>query len=357
MVAEPGTERYPSAALSEFMATVLMQHGMPSADAQLSAAILIDADLTGIDTHGIANFATHAHYVPGLRSGMVDPRAEVRVLRDAPVAAAWDSGRGFGPVIAHQAMTAAIAKAQRSGVGMVTVRDARHFGANGYFAELAARAGLLAMVTTNTPVVGVPPGALRPVVGPNPFAFAAPVEDGAPLVLDISMTAVSGSRVNVARQDGLAVPEGWVVDANGEPSTDPAVSRSGGGLELLGGRVAGHKGYALALMIDTLGILAGNGSGIWQRGAPGTWTQGQWFAAWRVDLFLDPAEFRAELLRLAEYLHAVPTRSGGRLALPGERRAACRVERSAAGIPLRPAVVEELRQLAAETGVPFPEPS
>jgi LDH2 family malate/lactate/ureidoglycolate dehydrogenase len=263
-------------------------------------------------------------------------------------------------------MTAAIAKAQASGIGMVTVHNARHFGANGYFAELAARAGMVAMVSANNPVSGIPPRALRPVVGPNPFAFAAPTGAGTPpLVFDISMTAASGSKVNRAHLAGKPVPLGWVVDADGVPTTDAAASRNGGGMELLGGQVAGHKGYALALMVDTLGIMSGNGSGLWQSGltaetrtpsAPSTWTQGQWFAAWRPDLFIDTDEFTAHLRQLADDVHEVPTRDGGHVLLPGERRAACRADRLANGIPLSEEVVAPLRALAEQAGVPFPEP-
>lgn len=349
--------RYPSEALTRFTADVLIRHGMPQSDARLAASILIDADLSGVDTHGIANLATHDHYARGLRSGHVVPRPEVAVLRDSPVAAAWDSGGGFGSVIAHRAMAAAMDKAEKSGIGMVTIRDGRHFGANGYFAEMAARRGMLAMVSANTPVAGMPPDARRPVVGPNPFAFAAPLGVGVPLVLDISMTAASGSKVIQAHRAGRPVPEGWVMDAHGESTDDPAAMHAGGALELLGGRVAGHKGYGLALMVDALGMLAGNGSGVWQSGRPGTWTQGQWFACWRTDLFLEPDEFSAEMQRLADHLHEVPTTSGSRLQMPGERRAACRAERARQGIPLPGEIVSPLLRLAAETDTAFPEPA
>jgi LDH2 family malate/lactate/ureidoglycolate dehydrogenase len=259
-------------------------------------------------------------------------------------------------VLAHQAMEAAIAKADASGIGMVTVRDGRHFGANGYFAEMAARRGLIGMVTANTPVSSFPPGGLRRVVGTNPFAFAAPAGDGAPLVLDMAMTGVSGSKVIAASRAGRPVPEGWVVDADGNTTTDPDALMSGrGSLDLLGAPVAAHKGYGLALMVDALGILAGNGSGIWQ-GSAGTWTQGQWFAAWRIDLFIDPDDFIAELRRVADYVHGVPAKPGAKVLLPGERRAACRLERAQHGIPLAEPLIAQLEQLGSETGVEFPAP-
>src|SRR5262249_25488428 len=155
-----------------------------------------------------------------------------------------------------------------------------------------------------------PPGGLRPVVGTNPFAFAAPLGDRPPLVVDMAVTAASGSKVIAAHLARRAVPEGWVVDAGGNPTTEPAVSRSGGGLDLPGGPVAGHKGYGLALMVDALGILAGNGSGIWQAAYSPEWSQGQWFAAWQVDLFIDREAFLAEMQRVADYVHQVPAQPG-----------------------------------------------
>ena len=220
---------------------------------------------------------------------------------------------------------------------------------------MAARRGMLGMVASNTPVAAFPPGGLRPVVGTNPFAFAAPVGEGPPLVVDISMTAVSGSKVIAARLAGDSIPEGWVLDAEGNPTTDPQVAFAAGGLELLGGAVARHKGYGLGLMIDTLGILAGNGSGIWQRGTP-TWTQGQWFAAWRVDLFTEPDAFLLEMRRVADYVHETPARRGATVALPGERRAASRLERTRHGVPIEDGLAGRLRELGEQTGVRFPAP-
>jgi LDH2 family malate/lactate/ureidoglycolate dehydrogenase len=171
------------------------------------------------------------------------------------------------------------------------------------------------------------------------------------------MTAVSGSKVIAASRAGRPVPEGWVLDADGEATTDPNAQLTGGGsLELLGAPVAAHKGYGLALMVDVFGILGGNGSGIWQTTWP-TWTQGQLFAAWRLDLFIDPGDFLAEMRRVADYVHGVPAKPDATVLLPGERRAASRIERAEHGVPLGDELVAALRQLAYETGAKFPEPA
>ena len=350
--------RYPSDGVLRYVASVLEHFGLPAADAAIGAKVLVDADLCGVDDHGIVNLAKNPHYVGGLRSGHVNPRPEITVLRDAPVAAACDSGGGFGPLIAYRAMEAAVAKAEVSGIGMITVRDGRHFGANGYFAEMAARRGHMAMVACNTPAGAFPPGGLRPVVGTNPLAFAAPVGGGPPLVVDIAMTTASGAKILLARKNGEPVPEGWLLDATGQPTTDASARHAGGSFDLLGGQAARHKGYGLALMVDALSILAGTGSGLWQPtgGRSGDWVHGQWFAVWRLDLFIEPADFVAEMRRMAEYIHEVPSTTGERVLLPGERRARCRADRFANGIPLAPGIVADLRSLGSEIGVDFPDP-
>jgi len=347
--------RYPSEGLREFMAGVLRHLGLSETDAAIGAAILNDADLAGIDTHGIVNFPTHLHYVKGLQCGAVDPAPTITVLRDSPVAAAWDSGRGFGPVVAYRAMEAAIAKADATGIGMITVRNGCHFGANGYYAEMAARGDRAGMVAANTIAATFPPGGLEPAVGTNPLAFAAPVGGAHPLVVDIALTTVSGSKVMGARRRGEPVPLGWVVDAEGRPTTDPAASSAGGSILPLGGAEAGHKGYGLALMVDVLGILSGTGSGLWQHYTP-EWRQGQWFAAWRIDAFVDPDEFRAEMRQLVDHIHSIRPMPGSTVLVPGDRRAACRAARASSGIPLDDDIAEQCREVAAASRVMFPEP-
>ncbi len=347
--------RYPFHGLHRFVAEALTRLGMPPGDAGIVATILLDADLAGVDTHGIANLPSHAHYARGLKSGAVDPTAEPIVLRDSPVAAAWDSNRAFGLLTAYRAMEAAIAKAEAVGVGMVTIRDARHFGAGGYYAEMAVHHGMIGMVASNTPPAGIPPGGTTPLVGTNPLAFAAPAGEGPPFVVDLAMTVVSGTKAMVEAAAGNPVPPGWFVGPDGNPNTDPNTLRTGG-LEMVGGQLAGHKGFGLALMVDTLGILAGNGSGLWQTAFGDSWSQGQWFAAWRIDLFIDPDEFLAEMQRLVDHVQGSPARPGERVIMPGRRRADSRADRMATGVPISQKVTARLLRLAEETGAGFPAP-
>jgi LDH2 family malate/lactate/ureidoglycolate dehydrogenase len=347
--------RYPAAAVRDWLAAVLASYGMPAFDAALGAEVLLDADLTGIETHGLANLGGHPHYAPGLESGAVRADLAVEVLRESPVTAAWDAGRGFGPVVAHRAMATAIAKADEHGVGMVTVRDGCHLGAAGYFARMAAERGLIGMVMSHTAPSAIPPGGAAPGVGTNPLAVGAPVRGRAPFVFDMAVTAVAGTRVQVAQREGRRVPPGWIVDGEGRPTTDPT---DYAGLLLLGAGPAGggHKGFGLGLVVDILsGLLSGTGSGLFQRFGP-QWRIGYWLAAVRVDAFVDPEEFDLEMLRLVDALHALPPAPGSAGVLfPGERGSASRADRAARGIPLDGAVVRACAELGERRGHAFPQ--
>ena len=348
--------RFGSDDLTAWVRGVLEHYGMPPDDAGLGAGVVVDADLSGVETHGLSNFGSHWHYAPGLRDGAVSVTPRVEVLRESAVTAAWDAGRGFGPVVAHRAMSAAIGKAESGGVGMVTVRDGCHFGAAGYFARMAAERHLVGMVMSNTAPATVPPGGRARVVGSNPLAVAAPVAGRAPFVLDMAITAAAGTKVQVARREGRPVPPGWIVDADGRPTTDPA---AWAGLSPLGAGPdgGGHKGFGLGMVVDILsGVLSGTGSGVFASFGP-DWRIGYWMAALRVDAFVDPGEFDREMVRMVDGVHATcPAPGSSGVLVPGERAAAARAERRRDGVPLDDAVVRSCRAVATETGLPFPSP-
>jgi LDH2 family malate/lactate/ureidoglycolate dehydrogenase len=333
---------------------------MPESDAAVGADALVDADLSGIDTHGISNFVGHWHYAPGLADGTVSPRPDIAVLRDSPVAASWDSGRGFGPVVAHRAMAAAIAKAAATGVGMVTVRGGCHFGAIGYIARMAPAHDMIGVVMSHTAPSAVAPGGLDKVFGTNPLAFAAPVAGRHPFALDMATTAAAGTKVVVARRRGERVPSGWLIDAEGQVTTDPEAHATGGALLPLGfgDGDAGHKGFGLGLVVDILsGVLSGTGSGLFQTFGP-QWRLGYWLAAWRVDAFVDADQFKGEMRRMVDAIHASrPAPGHAGVLVPGDRAEASRAERARTGISLDAAVVAQCVAVAEETGVAFPDPA
>lgn len=349
-----------SADLHEFLTSSLARLGLTASDADLCATILLDADLRGVGTHGIANFVWHLHYGPGLRDGSIKGRPDIEVLRDSPAAAAWDADRGFGPLVAHRAMSAAMAKAADVGVGMITVRNGCHFGAHAYYVDMAAANDMVAMTMSHTMPAAVAPGGLDRVVGTNPLGVGVPSADDHNFVLDMATTAISGTRAMFAERAGEPLPWGVATDAEGRITTDHAARAAGGALVPLGStpEAGAAKGLGLALVVDLLsGLLSGTGSGLHQSYGP-DWAQGYWFCAFRVDLFTDPTTFRDEVAATAGIVRSSRRADGAPpVRVPGDGSAAARRRHLATGVPLPDEVVSMCERFAGELGVAFPPPT
>lgn len=348
--------RFRAEDLRAFTAAVFVHFGVPAEDAEIAAEVLVDADLAGIESHGIAHLGAHRGYAPGLRTGIVNPRPHVRILRDSPVAATWDADAGLGVLTSKNAMDACIAKAQATGIGMITVTNGRHFGAAGYYAHMAAKHDLIGMAMCNVPPIAVAAGGRDRVYGTNPIAFGAPIEGQAPFLLDIATTTVAGGKLEIAMRQGKPIPAGWAVDADGNDATSPRALAAGGALLPLGSRLetSSHKGYGLGLMADILtGVLSGLGSGLFMDRP--TLVQAHWFAAWRIDAFRDLAEFKADMARLVDAIRATRPEPGREAVLiPGDLEHRARAEREAHGIPLDSETIDQLSALSAEAGTAWP---
>jgi L-2-hydroxycarboxylate dehydrogenase (NAD+) len=349
-------ERFSAESLTELTTKVFEKLGMPPEDAAIGAEVLIDADLSGIESHGIAHLPWHPGYAPGFKRGLVNPNPNVKVLRDSPVAATWDADGGLGVLIANRAMHACMEKAEAAGIGMVAVTNGRHFGAAGYYARIAAERDMIGMAMCNVPPLAVASGSLDRAYGTNPIAMGAPVENDHPFLLDIATTAVAGGKLEIAMRQGKGIPPGWAVDAEGNDTDDPSILRQKGALQPLGSWVetSSHKGYGLGIMVDVLtGVLPGMGSAIFN----GAGQQGWWFAAWRIDAFRDVAEFKADMKKMVDHLRGLRPRPGvERVLVAGDPEAMAREERTARGIPLDEETIDQLKELAAELEIPFPAP-
>ncbi len=351
--------RYNPATLRDFTAAVFAHYGVAEDDARRGAAVLIEADLSGIESHGIAHLPWHPGYAPGLKRGIVNPRPEIKVLRDSPVAASWDGDGGVGVIVGPKAMDACIEKARTTGMAMVTVANGRHFGAAGYYALEATKHDMVGMAMCNVPPIAVAGGSLERVYGTNPIAFGAPVQDDHPFLLDMATTAVAGGKLEIAMRQGKPIPAGWAVDANGEDTDDPAILRKGGALLPLGSRMetSSYKGSGLGLMVDVLtGVLSGAGSGLFLDRA--TLTQGYWFAALRIDAFRDVGDFKAEMKRMVDHIRATKPEPGREAVLtPGDPEYTQRAIREEHGIPLDRETIDQLTELGEEVGSAFPDPA
>ncbi len=349
------TSRVSADLLLRFTAEVFEKLGVPPADAAVAAAALVHADLLGIDSHGVARLATHPGYVRGLQRGLIAPRAELRVEHEAPATALLDGGNGLGVVVATRAMELAIAKARQAGTGMVAVSNTHHFGIASHYAMLALPHDMIGIAMTNAAPQVVPTFGKRAMLGTNPISIAAPAGDERPFVVDIASSVVSAGKVGLVAQAGGAIPDGWLVDREGVPTTDPQALWTGGALLPLGSRpeLGSYKGYGLAVAVDVLcGVLSGAGySPILDATS---WKTGHFLAALRIDAFRPAAHFKAMMDEMIRGLKAAePAPGAERVYVHGEKELATEEERRRLGVPLHPEVVASLRALGQELGVPF----
>ncbi|MFC7157808.1 Ldh family oxidoreductase [Halomarina halobia] len=219
-------------------------HGSSEADAELTAEVLVDADTRGKHSHGLLRLP---RFVRGIEHGNVDPHGDITVVRERGATATLDGGSRLGPVVASEAVAEAMARADDYGVGVVGVRNSNHLGMLGYYTDQVRAAGYVAIGMTNTEPAMPPYGGAESILGTNPLAVGIPTDP--PFNLDMSTSSISRGEVFELKEQGGTLPEGVALDADGEPTTDPAAALEGVILPF-----GGAKGSGLAIAIE---ILAG----------------------------------------------------------------------------------------------------
>jgi LDH2 family malate/lactate/ureidoglycolate dehydrogenase len=349
--------RFDHLALHAFVKQALECLRVPSGDADTAADALISADLMGIDSHGIAHLPWHPGYVRGLQRGWVKPDAKPYLVTDSASLAVLDGDGGMGVIVADRAQQIAISKAASTGIGIVAVRNSRHVGAASVWTLKAAAAGMIGIVCSNGGPIVVPAQGRERLLGTNPLSIAAPAQPH-PFLLDYASSVVAAGKLEIAQREERPIPEGWALDADGNPSTDPAVLRHGGALLPLGSDAehSWHKGYALGAAIEILaGMLSGGGT------SPGIASDSlpmcHFHLALRIDAMRPLQDFVADVTAFGQRLRssdAIDPNSP--VLVPGDPEFAARAERLAHGIPLHKKVITQLVRLAEEVGVPQPEP-
>ena len=338
-------------ALHSFTKTAFQAAGMSEADATTGADVLATTDAWGVFTHGTKSLAG---YLRRLQAGGIRAQGHPRVAAEGGAWATVDGDSSLGMVTSAFAMRTAMAKARQQGIAYVGVRNSCHFGAAGYYAWLAAREGLVGISMANDIPSVAAPGSRGAVTGSNPLAYAVPAGRHRPMLLDISTATVAGGKVYAARARGEPIPSNWIIDGKGNPTADPSGFPQSGALLPM----AGHKGYGLSLLIETLsGILSG---------AAVTWGVRSWahddatlhslhgaaFLAIDVPCIAPPQEFARKVEALIDEIHNAPRADGvERLLIPGELEWE-RLDRAmSTGIALPADVVENLRKAAEVTGL------
>src|SRR6266705_1429949 len=237
--------------LHAFCVEALAKAGVGETDARTTADVLVTTDTWGTFTHGTKALRA---YIRRLRGGGLRKNGSPRVVDEGPGWAVIDGDSALGMVSSVFAMNTALAKAATAGIALVGLRNNCHYGAAGYYAAMAIPKNMIGLSMANDiPTVNAP-GARGPVMGSNPFGFAAPAGQEKPILLDMATSTVAGGKVSAAAAPGKTIPEQWLLDANAQPTTDPTLFSHAASLTPLGG----YKGYGLALFIETLsGVLTG----------------------------------------------------------------------------------------------------
>ena len=338
---------------------IMVGFGADAHTVRICTEVMYATDLSGIDSHGISMLPI---YLREIAAGTTDPRALPEITRSAGAFSLIDGHQGFGHTAAHLGMSEAIAKARELGVGLGSVGRANHFGAAGYYARMAAEAGLMGIALCSTrEALQTPTGSRHPLMGTNPLAFAAPVTGEEPIVVDMASSVVPLNKVKVYGLKGEPLPADWVVDDTGRVESDAAVAHAGlyshedrfgllpiGGRGTLGG---GHKGYALATMIQLLSAAI---PGADQPGSrTGFHDVGYFFLAIDTEL-INPGVADDYAKELRDTLRGLdPVDPDRPVQVAGDPETRERAEREARGIPLADTLVDQLRGVCAETGAEF----
>jgi len=252
-----GVRTFPVEGLKRFTTRVFEHFGVPAEDSALAARVLAAADLRGIESHGVARLHT---YFDMLELGRINPKPKITIVRESASTATVDGDNGLGLVVGPKANAIAMAKAAEAGSGWVSVRNTNHFGIAGYYVLQALERDLIGWAMTNSTKLVAPLWGAERMLGTNPIAIAFPGLEEPPIVIDLATCSAAYGKIEIALRAGERIPEGWAIDRDGRVTTDPKGMIDGGALLPLGSERerGGHKGYALAMMVDVLSaVLSG----------------------------------------------------------------------------------------------------
>lgn len=347
-------KRFQPSDLRELTAQLAVRAGVSAGDAEIFARALVDADVQGTSTHGVSRLNI---YLKRIQLGLIDPKAELKIDRRHGSVLALDAGNGLGQVQATKALDLLLPLARENGVASATLRNSQHFGALSYYCNLAAEAGMVLLAMTNCEPAMSPTGGYAPFFGTNPIAASFPTGLGFPVKIDLATSIVARGNIIAANKKKQPIPEGWALDKHGQPTTDAAEALTGTVLTM-----AGHKGYALALMVELFssvlsGAAIGSDIGSMYKDLDRKQDVGHFFCLFDISAFMPPAEFTARIDSTVERLKASQRRPGvDEILVPGERSARAAAHNQSAGVLIGDETVAELEHWCEHFGVPFSIP-
>jgi len=343
--------------LNQFCVECFKGYGFTEAQAQQITDVLLAADLSGIESHGIQRLI---RYHKEITSGMVQLNAKPEIVFETPLSAVIEGNDAMGQILGVEAMQLAIDKAKKSGFGMVTVRNSNHYGIAGFYTKMAAEQGLIGLCMTNTEAIMVPTFGRQAMLGTNPIAFAMPAQPVA-YSFDAATTVVPRGKLEVYVKRGNGLPLGWALDENGHDSDDAdrvlknIIAKTGGGILPLGGSgemTSGYKGYGFAMLCEiATAILSGGTTSNYIYKTPGRANIAHCFIALDHGMFGDKAEIEASLSKyLQEIRDSAKAEGQDRIYIHGEKEAEAKDRVLKEGVYLNDKTYEEMKMIGEYTG-------
>ena len=341
--------------IGSFMRDAFMAAGVPKADAEICADVLMESDRRGIESHGVNRFKPI--YIDRIRSGILNPVTELEVLRETPTTAVVDGHNGMGMVIARRCMAMAVEKAKKCGMGMVAARNSTHFGIAGYYATMATKENMIGMCGTNARPSIAPTFGVENMMGTNPLTFGLPTDEEFPFVIDCATSIIQRGKIEYYSRSGKQTPAGLVITSDGGTMTDSdeilkALTSGDAALAPLGGigeETAGYKGYGYAALVEILSAALQAGSymkmltGIGEHGEKKPYPLGHFFLAIDTEAFMGAESFKKTAGNILRELRASKKAPGhDRIYTAGEKEYLAWQERKDRGVPVGEGVQKEL---------------
>jgi LDH2 family malate/lactate/ureidoglycolate dehydrogenase len=330
----------------------LAEHaGVSADDAVIFARALVDADVQGTPTHGISRLNI---YLERITRGLIDPKAKIAIDQQSPSVLAIDARNGLGQIQAMKTLDLLIPRAKMNGVAAATIRNSQHFGALSYYCNRAAEQKMILLTMTNCEPAMSPTGGYEPFFGTNPIAASFPTGTEAPVKIDLATSIVARGNIIAANKRNAAIPEGWALNSAGEPTTDPAEALRGTVLTM-----AGHKGYALALMVEAFssvlsGAAVGPEIGSMYKDLDRKQDVGHFFCLFDIAAFLPTERFTRRMREMIGRLKSNRRRPGvDEILIPGERSQRSAERNLNQGVAVADETLTEIQKWCDHFGISF----
>lgn len=342
---------YDPEVVRKLIANIAIASDVSEADSIILADSLIDADVHGISTHGVSRLNI---YIRRIQKGLINPSAPINIEQNCNSAMVIDANNGLGQVQAVKSLDILLSKTKEQGVAACTIFNSQHFGALSYYCNWAAKRDMILLAMTNCEPSMAPTGSSKPYFGTNPLASSFPTGIGYPVKIDLATSLVARGNIIAAQKQGDSIPPNWALTENGNRTTDPAEALMGTVLPM-----AGHKGYALALMVEAFaGVLSGSaiGSAIGSMYDDMEHKQnvGHFFCLFDISAFMEVDTFKQRIDKTIDEIKSQQKRSGvDEILIPGERSHKKAIQNRKEGIFIESATISELKILSEELDVEF----